>query len=96
MRARIIAAAALACALASFTSGCGGKPPAPPSPTSNEVQQFHEAVKDGDVEIVRRLIAAKPYLVNARNEQGVSPLQAAKQGGNDELAALIKEKGGKE
>lgn len=96
MRARWMAAAALACALGSFSAGCGGKPPAAPDPTSNEVSQFHDAVRDGDVEIVRRLIAAKPYLVNARNEQGVSPLQAARQGGNDELAALIREKGGKE
>jgi hypothetical protein len=78
-------------------AGCGPKKAEPPpDPKSNEVVQFHEALRDGDVEIIRRLIAAKPYLVNARNEQGQSPLQVAQQIGNQELADLIKQKGGKE
>jgi ankyrin repeat protein len=79
--------------------GCGGGNKAsstPPDPASNEVRQFHEAVNDGDVEIVRRLIGAKPYLVNAKNEQGVSPLQAARQQNNDELAQLLQSKGARE
>ena len=80
-----------------LAAGCGGgKPSAPPDPTSNEVVQFHEALNDGDVDIIRRLIAAKPYLVNARNAQGVSPLQVAQRQGNEEMATLIREKGGKE
>jgi hypothetical protein len=97
MRARFVTAA-LAFTLACLTPGCGsgGRPARAPDPTSNEVVQFHEAVKDGDVEIVRRLLAAKPYLANARNEQGVSPLQSARQAGNDELADVIREKGGRE
>ena len=78
-------------------AGCGGgKPPPTPDASSNEVRQFHEALQDGDVEIVRRLIGAKPYLVNARNEQGVSPLKAAQNQGNEELADLIRQKGGTE
>ena len=78
-------------------AGCGGKKPeAAPDPKSNEVQQFHEALRDGDVEIVRRLIGAKPYLVNAANEQGLTPLKVAQQAGNEELATLLKEKGARE
>ena len=78
-------------------AGCGGgKPPATPDASSNEVRQFHEALQDGDVEIVRRLIGAKPYLVNAKNEQGISPLKAAQNQGNEELADLIRQKGGTE
>jgi ankyrin repeat protein len=78
-------------------AGCGPKKAeAPPDPKSNEVVQFHEALRDGDVDIVRRLLSAKPYLVNARNDQGVSPLQAAQQMNNQELIDLIKQKGGKD
>lgn len=82
--------------LMSLSACGGGKPPATPDASSNEVRQFHEALQDGDVEIVRRLIGAKPYLVNARNEQGVSPLKAAQNQGNEELADLIRQKGGTE
>lgn len=78
-------------------AGCGPKKAEPPpDPKSNEVVQFHEALRDGDVDIVRRLLSAKPYLVNARNDQGVSPLQAAQQMNNQELIDLIKQKGGKD
>jgi ankyrin repeat protein len=77
--------------------GCAPKKAEPPpDPKSNEVVQFHEALRDGDADIVRRLISAKPYLVNARNEQGASPLQVAQQMNNQELVDLIKRKGGKE
>lgn len=79
-------------------AGCGGgsKPQAAPDPKSNEVREFHNALRDGDTEIVRRLISAKPYLVNARDEQGVTPLKVAQDQGNQELADLIKQKGGTE
>lgn len=77
-----------------WLSGCAPKQPAaPPDPKSREVVEFHAALQDGDVEIIRRLIAAKPFLVNARNEQGVSPLQVAEQQGNQELIDLLKQKG---
>jgi ankyrin repeat protein len=79
------------------TAGCGGgKPQAPPDASSTEVQEFHAALQDGDAEIIRRLVAAKPYLVNARNKEGVSPLQAAQRQNNEEVADLLRQKGAKE
>lgn len=77
-------------------AGCAPKQPqAPPDPKSTEVVEFHAALRDGDVDIISRLLSAKPYLVNARNEQGQSPLQVAEQSGNQELADLIRKRGGK-
>lgn len=86
----------LFCAVLALLPGCKGKTPPAPGSNLNEVRQFHEAVRDGDVEIVRRLLGARPYLANARDDKGTSPLQAAKQGGSEEMADLIRQKGGRE
>jgi hypothetical protein len=90
-------ALSLVCLLVAVTMGCGKKTAATDSAASaNEVSQFHAAIQDGDAEIVRRLIQAKPYLVNAKNDRGETPLKVAKQKGNEEVADVISKAGGKE
>jgi hypothetical protein len=78
-------------------AGCGRKQAAEsPSPNSREVTEFHAAVQDGDADIVRRLLQAKPYLANAKNATGQTPLAAAKAKGNEEVADVIQKAGGHE
>ena len=77
-------------------TGCGRKHSAPTAESANEVSQFYSAVQDGDAEIVRRLLQAKPYLANAKNESGQTPLAFAKQKGVEEVADVISKAGGKE
>jgi ankyrin repeat protein len=60
------------------------------------VKEFYAAVQDGDGEIVRRLLQAKPYLANAKNASGQTPLAFAKQKGNEEVADVISKAGGRE
>jgi ankyrin repeat protein len=72
--------------------GCGKKTEAKGTPT--EISEFHAAVQDGDADIVRRLVQAKPYLVNEKNEQGLTPLKVAEEKGNEELAEVLKKAGG--
>jgi len=93
---RIWLALSLVCLPLFFVGGCGKKAATDTAASANEVSQFHAALQDGDAEIVRRLIQAKPYLVNAKNERGETPLKVAKQKGNDELADVISKAGGKE
>jgi hypothetical protein len=76
--------------------GCGRKTAGPTAASANEVSQFYSAVSDGDAEIVRRLLQAKPYLANAKNESGQTPLAFAKQKGNEEVADVISKAGGHE
>lgn len=77
--------------LAVLTAGCG-KPKAAQL-TDTEVKEFFTAVEDGDAAIVERLIKAKPALVNARNENGQTPLQVATQRNNEEVADVLRKNG---
>lgn len=86
----------ICCALFVETLGCGRKAAGPSAGSANEVSQFYAAVQDGDAEIVRRLLQAKPYLANAKNESGQTPLAVAKQKGSDEVAEVISKAGGHE
>ena len=76
-------------------AGCGRKA-APPTPTATEVSEFHAAVQDGDAAIVDRLLRAKPYLVNAKNQNGETPLKVANEKGNQDVADLLRKNGGQE
>ena len=80
------------------STGCGRKkaPDSAPAAASREVTEFNAAVTDGDGDIVRRLLQAKPYLANAKNESGQTPLAIAKQKGLDDVAEVIKKAGGHE
>lgn len=78
-------------------AGCGGKKTAQESSSNpTEVKEFFDAVNDGDANIVSRLLKAKPYLANAKNEQGQTPLAVAKTKGDEELISTIQKAGGKE
>jgi hypothetical protein len=76
-------------------AGCGGKKAAQES-NPTEVKEFFDAVNDGDANIVARLLKAKPYLANAKNESGQTPLAVAKTKGDEELISAIQKAGGKE
>ena len=76
-------------------AGCGKKQEAPAS-NPTEVKEFFDAVNDGDADVVARLLKVKPYLANARNAEGQTPLSVAKQKSNDELVEAIQKAGGKE
>ena len=75
--------------------GCGKKVEQQEA-NPNEVKEFFDAVNDGDADVVSRLIKAKPYLANAKNESGQTALAVAKQKGNEELAEAIRKAGGTE
>jgi ankyrin repeat protein len=83
------------CLATAGLAGCGHKA-APPTPTATEVSEFHAAVQDGDAAIVDRLLRAKPYLVNARNQTGETPLKVANEKGEQEVADVLRKNGGKE
>ena len=74
--------------------GCGHKGSAP-DPGSREVREFHAAVEDGDADVIERLIRAKPFLVNAKDENGETPLATATRKGNQEVADLLRKNGAK-
>lgn len=74
--------------------GCKPSPPQPPS--AHEVQEFRNAVNDGDALIVDRLLAAKPGLVNVRDETGKTPLTVARERGDDEMAQVLSRHGGRD
>jgi hypothetical protein len=75
-------------------AGCGKK--AAPTENANEVSEFWKVVDDGDAESAERLLRLRPYLANAKNPSGQTPLAAAKQKGNEDLAEAIRKAGGKE
>lgn len=74
--------------------GCGR--PKPAQPSSTEVQEFQNAMNDGDAAIVDRLLSAKPGLVNVRDSQGRTPLRQARDRDDAELIQVIERHGGKE
>ena len=76
-------------------AACGHKSAAP-DPGSREVTEFHAAVLDGDADVLERLIRAKPFLVNAKNANGETPLRVATQKGNQEVADLLRKHGAHE
>jgi ankyrin repeat protein len=89
------AIAAAICLLGSVALiGCGKKSGPATNPT--EVKEFWDAMADGDSSIIDRLIRAKPYLANAKNDSGQTPLAYAKAKGDEELADVLQKAGGKE
>jgi hypothetical protein len=93
---RFAGALALLGLMSLFAIGCGKKTSSEPAANSREVTEFNAAVQDGDADIVRRLLQAKPYLANAKNESGQTPLTVAKQKGLEDVANVIQKAGGHE
>ncbi len=75
-------------------AGCGKKKEATFS--QNDISEFFAAVQDGDAEIIRRLLQAKPGLANAKGANGQTALQIAKQKNNDEMVEVLKKYGARE
>lgn len=90
MRMSLLLAASLVLVLA----GCGK--PAAKTVTAHEVSEFHSVVRDGDAAIVERHLAAKPGLANAKDENGKSPLAAAREAGHDDVADVLRKHGAAE
>jgi len=65
-------------------------------PAASDVTEFDNAVRDGDTEIVSRLIQAKPEMINAKDEVGKTPLTIATEKGDAEMTKLLKRHGGHE
>ncbi len=95
MLSRIIRfwSAAVAIAVVGLWGG-GCSKSAPPPPSSTEVQEFRNALNDGDAVIVDRLLSAKPGLVNIRDEQGRTPLAQARARDDSEMVEVIRRHGG--
>lgn len=55
--------------------------------------EIHEAVKNGDLAAVQRILAARPDLIKAVDERGYTPLHVAARGGRLEIASFLVEKG---
>ncbi len=80
------------CFFGGFGVGCRKSPP--PAPSATEVQEFQNALSDGDAAIVDRLLSAKPGLVNVRDAQGRTPLAQARLRDDAEMIQVIKRHGG--
>src|SRR5437667_250448 len=65
---RILALAGCSALIA--LAGCGHKAASTAVPSASDVTEFDSAVRDGDTEIVSRLIKAKPEMINAKDEAG--------------------------
>jgi ankyrin repeat protein len=88
-----LAACAILVAFAGCQSHRGGSTIVP---LASDVTEFDNAVRDGDTDIVSRLIQAKPEMINAKDESGKTPLTIANEKGDAEMAKLLKRHGGHE
>ena len=53
-------------------------------------------VRDGDTDIIGRLIKAKPEMLNAKDENGKTPVNIATEKGDTEMASFLRRHGGHE
>src|SRR5262245_29836000 len=91
---RILAGVCLEALL--LLSGCHHQETPAAAPSAGDVSEFDSAVRDGDTSIVSRLIKAKPEMINAKDEQGKTPLKIATEKGDQEMADLLRRHGGHE
>lgn len=88
----------LLCALAiGFgLTGCHHQAAPPVAVSASDVAEFDSAVRDGDTDIISRLIKAKPEMINAKDENGKTPVTIATEKGDTAMADLLKRHGGHE
>ncbi|XP_032240951.1 tyrosine-protein kinase HTK16 isoform X2 [Nematostella vectensis] len=72
-----------------LTQFCPGIPP--PSSTCKHGYQtpLHQACRDGNINLVQKLLRENPLDVNARNEFGATPLHEATSSGFDDVVQLL-------
>jgi len=58
-----------------------------------EVGDIFDAIKDGNLDSVRSILAADPTQVNAKDQDGTTPLHEAAGKGQTEVAGLLIDKG---
>jgi ankyrin repeat protein len=91
---KILAGVAMAAFL--LMAGCHHETVSTAAPSAGDVSEFDSAVRDGDTSIVSRLIKAKPEMINAKDENGKTPLTIATEKGDQEMADLLRRHGGHE
>ncbi|MEI6512141.1 MAG: ankyrin repeat domain-containing protein [bacterium] len=86
---------ALVCMIALITMLCGcGK--AADQISDREISEFSAAISDGDVDIISRLLTAKPKLINTKDKNGDTPLNQSIKQGKTEVADFLRQHGGTE
>jgi ankyrin repeat protein len=65
-------------------------------PSASDVTEFDSAVRDGDTDIIGRLIKAKPEMINAKDETGKTPLTIATEKGDKDMADFLRRHGAHE
>jgi ankyrin repeat protein len=95
---RLIKATLLVPLAIAVLAGChhGGSPSNTAAPSAGDVTEFDSAVRDGDTDIVSRLITAKPEMINAKDESGKTPLTIATEKSDTDMVNLLKKHGGHE
>jgi ankyrin repeat protein len=89
---KILAGVAIAAFL--ILAGCHHPTASTAVPSASDVAEFDAAVRDGDTAIISRLIKAKPEMINAKDENGKTPLTIATEKGDQEMADLLRRHGG--
>ena len=82
------------CAGLGLLAGCGHRGTSTTVPSTSDVTEFDSAVRDGDTDVVSRLIKAKPEMINAKDETGKRPVTIATEKGDQEMANLLRRHGG--
>ena len=77
-------------------AGCHHPTASTAVPAASDVTEFDSAVRDGDTAIIGRLIKAKPEMINAKDENGKTPLTIATEKGDQEMADYLRRHGGHE
>lgn len=80
------------------SAGCGHPKasPAVSSTSASDVTEFDSAVRDGDTDIISRLLKAKPEMINSKDENGKTPLTIATEKGDQDMARYLRHHGGHE
>jgi ankyrin repeat protein len=77
-------------------AGCHHPTASTAVPAASDVTEFDSAVRDGDTDIIGRLIKAKPEMINAKDENGKTPLTIATEKGDKDMADYLRKHGGHE
>ena len=77
-------------------AGCHHPTASTAVPSASDVTEFDSAVRDGDTDIISRLIQAKPEMINAKDENGKTPLTIATEKGDKDMADYLRRHGAHE